>query len=419
VDKIVIHGGAPYTDAELNAVSGLQSGQMLSHDSLANAAQHLLDTGLFDDTQVSLSPGGKARTVIFELKPYPVSNLLRASFANFVWLTPDEIAKGLTARVPLYRGVCSDAGTFCDSIDAGLTQLLADKGVTATVSHAIVEPSSADPTRHVVFRVSKPQVHFGVINLTGGPAALQPDLKALVARLSVAPYSSTVASLLLSPLQNAGYLKATLDDVQITPTPDARGIAVNYSAHINEGSVYKIATFSSDAPPPDTSAAQARAARYAAGLRAHGMAINAPSFGPPPAPKPGDVASAKIVMAIQAAAVADLRSKGYLDAYVDPSAKFDETAHTVAYALHAVPGEQYRLKSVTPNNLSPEALEEFQRAWRMKPGDIYNADYVQHLIDDNEDMKQLARYTASFQASADPQTHLVDLTINFFPTAGR
>ena len=44
IQKIEIHGAAPFTETEVLDVSGLQPRQMMSQDSLGNAAQHLLDT---------------------------------------------------------------------------------------------------------------------------------------------------------------------------------------------------------------------------------------------------------------------------------------------------------------------------------------------------------------------------------------
>ena len=75
IQKIEIHGAAPYTDAEVLQVSGLRPGQMMSHDSLGNAAQHLLDTGVFADASIELTGSGTARTVLIELKPLPASFL--------------------------------------------------------------------------------------------------------------------------------------------------------------------------------------------------------------------------------------------------------------------------------------------------------------------------------------------------------
>jgi outer membrane protein assembly factor BamA len=116
IANIVVENGAPYTDAEVTTSSGLAPGQFLAHDSLANAAQHLVDTGLFADVQVSISGQAKARTVHVALKPTPLANLLPLSFENLVWFTPDELTQGIHARVPLYRGVTAEAGNLQDAL---------------------------------------------------------------------------------------------------------------------------------------------------------------------------------------------------------------------------------------------------------------------------------------------------------------
>ena len=54
----------------------------------------------------------------------------------------------------------------------------------------------------------------------------------------------------------------------------------------------------------------------------------------------------------------------------------------------------------------------------MKPGDLYNERYIQTFINNNTALQHLATYSASFQVSADPQTHLVDLTIMFVRGTG-
>jgi outer membrane protein insertion porin family len=67
--KIEIRGAAPYTDTQVLEVCGLRPGQMMSHGSLGNAAQHLLDTGVFADAAIQLTGAGTARTVLITLGP--------------------------------------------------------------------------------------------------------------------------------------------------------------------------------------------------------------------------------------------------------------------------------------------------------------------------------------------------------------
>ena len=183
IANIQFHGSAPYTDAELLTVSGFQPGQMLAHDSLAQGAQHLLDTGLFDDAEVSLTGQGKARTVLVELKPIPAAKLLPASFENFVWWTHEELIAAIRAHVPLYRNGVPEAGTTQDSVQTALQQILADKGITATISHVVVEPSTQHPVRVVSYRIEQPRISIGSVTYADLAPATTATLQPYLARL--------------------------------------------------------------------------------------------------------------------------------------------------------------------------------------------------------------------------------------------
>jgi outer membrane protein insertion porin family len=71
---------------------------------------------------------------------------------------------------------------------------------------------------------------------------------------------------------------------------------------------------------------------------------------------------------------------------------------------------------VTPLNLSAAAQKDFDFGWLLKPGAAYDPLYTANFLTKNTALRSLAGYTASFQAAADSQTHLVDLTINFIHT---
>jgi outer membrane protein insertion porin family len=82
------------------------------------------------------------------------------------------------------------------------------------------------------------------------------------------------------------------------------------------------------------------------------------------------------------------------------------------------PGEPYRIHEVTPEHLDPAALADFNRGFLMKAGEVYNPEYVTGFLKANTALLALAGYNATFKAYADPNTHLVDLYINFYK-AGR
>jgi outer membrane protein assembly factor BamA len=401
--NVVFEGGAPYTDAELLAVSGLEEGQMLTHDSLANAGQHLLDTGLFEDVQVSPSGQGKTRTVHLALKPIPLDKLLPASFENFVWFTPDELTQGIHARVPLYRGGAAEAGNTPDAIQTALQQMLAEKGVTAKLSHAVVEPSPLHPLLVLGFRVDEPAVSLTDIHLSfsGPPGAstqLVPDLQKAVNEATHARYNEglsgiTIEDRLVAPAHDAGYITAYLDHIGRTLAPGPNGIAVTYAARLVSGDIYKVSALNWEPT-----------AVYSAADLARDSKLHA-----------GDVAVASALHDTVGSISAAYLKLGYMDVSVTATPAVDVTTHTVAYTLQAVPGEIYSLRTLTVTGLSPESRKAFDAAWAMKPGDPYSVGVVNTFFRKNIAQPAFRIYKFDYQASADAHTHLVDLTMIFTP----
>jgi hypothetical protein len=68
---------------------------------------------------------------------------------------------------------------------------------------------------------------------------------------------------------------------------------------------------------------------------------------------------------------------------------------------------------ITANNLDPAAQKDFDRGFLMKAGELYNPEYAATFLKRNTALLALAGYSASFKAYADPNTHTVDLVINF------
>ncbi len=395
IQKIEIRGAAPYTESEVLEVSGLRPGQMMSHDSLGNAAQHLLDTGVFADAGIQLAGTGTARIVLIELKPLPASSFVPVTFANLVWWTPAELDATLRQRVPFYRGGIPPAGNLPDTVNAALTSMLADKGIRGTVVNASVAPNNAHPQPTWEFRLDDPAVRLASATLTGTPAALAPSMQRIIQHLSGSNYNDrALTDQILAPLRDAGYLDAHLTNVSTTVEPATSGYAVRYTATILPGDIFHVTTI-----------AWQPTAIYAQDAFRHDAKLHN-----------GDLASQKSLLETEQAIINAYLHLGYLDAYIDAHQQRDAAGHTVSYSLTVIPGEIYHLKSVTPLNLSAAAQKDFDFGWLLKPGAAYDPLYTANFLTNNTALRNLAGYTASFQAAADSQTHLVDLTINFIRT---
>ena len=402
VAKITITGGAPYSDAEILSIAVLKPGDVLTLDTLAGPAQRLLDTGMFDSAEMELIGPGN-RTAHLSLKPVPADKLLPASLENFVWWTPEELTEAIHAKVPLYRGACADAGNLPNLVQAALEQMLAEKGIQAATSFAIAEATTQHPQRVMSFRLDRPSVRLQSVELTGIPSIVSPaDVQAVNRRLIGGTYNegltrTTIEDQLLAPWRNLGFIHAQLNHVVRTPTSGPGGIVVAYTAQLQAGDIYKIGAVNWEATPLFSEADFERS------LKLH----------------PGDVATSKLLEAAERPILDVYLSQGYLNVYLTHTLVSDDATHTVGYSLHAVPGDQYRVRKLVALNLSPAAQQAFDAAWTMKSGDLYNDLYFRNFIFKNiAQQGALKGWTATYDLLPDNQEHVVDMTLSFVPPQG-
>ncbi len=118
------------------------------------------------------------------------------------------------------------------------------------------------------------------------------------------------------------------------------------------------------------------------------------------------------------------KRQGYFYAAVKVDQQRDDAAHTIAYTFTPMPGDPYRLKSLTVNGLQPDARAAFDAQWKMKPGDLYDGtyfeDFLKHTIATPPFISPstgIAHYSgAKMDAQPNKDDHKVDLTINYQPT---
>jgi len=102
-----------------------------------------------------------------------------------------------------------------------------------------------------------------------------------------------------------------------------------------------------------------------------------------------------------------------MDVTVTATPSLNPAKHQVAYTVSVAPGEQYRIKELTVNNLDPAARADFDRGFLMKAGELYNPEYAATFLKKNTALRALEGYSASYKAIASPNTHTVDLVLTF------
>ncbi len=402
VGKVAFRNAGSLPQADLEAVAGFHAGGKVTLGEIQGAAQHLMDTGFFEDVKVDSSGPAGTPTIVFVLKPLAASEMLSVSFENLVWFTPEELRTVVHQAFPLFQGTLPENSNQLDGIEKGLAAALLAQGVAgAEVSHEVLQATTERPLRAIAFRVVHPAVVVNTASLADA-APLTAEEGRIEGKLHNAPFLMGYApdatpDLLLQPFFNAGFLDAKLvgAQVKVAQTTVDR-VSVDYAASVEHGAPYRVSALEFEGSPLLSKDAFMGAAKLHV----------------------GDLASRAQLLATTAAIDRAQHRQGYMDAYVNTGAVVDSASHTVGYHFTAVSGEQYRLHNLVVQGLPPDARAQFDLAWNLKPGELYDADYVSAFLINNTAMQTLAHYAGSFQAAADPQTHLVDLTVSFVRAAG-
>lgn len=387
-------GAAAYPDATLLAVTGLKPGATSTPAAIQDGAQHLLDTGLFADVRFASFPKG----LLFTLKPMPEEGLATARFANFVWWSPEELVALVRARQPLFQGSIPNAGNLQDSVLSTLTTLLTEKGVPGahvTAIHTAALGASASSI--VSFSVDSPTVVIHSVTLTGTSPDQKPHFATFLKNQAGEPYEegttrAALASGIANLYRNDGFLDAKLETVTHTaPIVNAGRVDLDLTGTVVEGEPYKVSSLTWAGSDVLSSADFAKSAKL----------------------HPGDLAGQNLLKASLASLANAYYAKGYQDVRVQAPATLDPATHQVAYTVRVIPGDQYRLKSIQTAGLSDAQKHEFDANWHMHPGDFYDLTYINTFLRKNTALRSLEGYSGKYRAVADPDTHLVDLTVTF------
>jgi outer membrane protein assembly factor BamA len=390
---ITFTGAPAFSQADLLKVSGLQPGATATQADVQAAAQHLSDTGLFSDIRFQSNTTG----LVYDLKPVPPDNLLPASFTNFVWWSPAELTSALKARVPLYTGLVPTAGNLQDTISSALKAMVAEKGVTAHIVAIAISAQPGAAPSSIGFAIDSPQVRVHTLTLVHASPAMQPRLDPVIKDQINQPYDTNttrtaITAALTSAYHNAGYLDmAVLNLAQAPPQVTPTGVDLAFTTTLSEGQPYQL--FQLTWPGSDI--------------------ISTADFNKQVKMKPGDMASEAALRQSLSIIAGAYFAKGFQDAKVKAPATFDHLSHHVSYTITVDPGPQYHIHSVKALGLSDEQQKQFDSAWHMNPGDFYDATYLTEFLHKNSALQSLAGYSATYKATSDPDTHLVDLTITF------
>jgi outer membrane protein insertion porin family len=394
--KLVFTGADQYKAADLTTVTGLTPGKLVTTEEVEAAMQKLVDTGLFSDMRYTVND----QALTFMLTPVAGDQLLQARYKNFVWWSDEELNALVHGRIPLFNGQVPVTGTMKDGVASALIEILASKSVKASVS-SVNSANLGGKVGGTLFAIDDPLVEVGEVRVdqvSAGAAASIADVKKRFTGQDYDAYSSGPS--LRQNVQNAyldlGYLDIAVDPpVRGTPDAGQSAIRVSLTTTAHEGSTYHVSKM--DWP--------------------ESQIVSKATFAEASQLKSGDLASRMVLMRTENAEAARFQAVGYLDAKVSSQGKKDEAKHEIAYVFEAMPGEQYKVASIKTPGLSADQQAEFDKVWKLAPGQFYNSEPIGTALQKLASNKAFQGLVARPELQKILQTHTVVLTISFVKKA--
>jgi outer membrane protein assembly factor BamA len=395
--------GAPqYTQEELLAAAGLNPGARLSATEVKAHAKLLNDTGLFAVVKFSSDSKG----LLFSLTP---SNQLFPMHLDNLPLQPGkELDARIHARFPLYHGLLPANGSMLEGIRQMFEEMLADKGIKATVKAVLTSGLGPQKITAIDFTITSPAVRIGPIQLSGVSPAMQAGANTLVAGQTGNAFDTENTAIGLQHAfedlyQDQGYAAVEVNVTQAAP-PIISGqssdlaVAIPFAVAIKEGGVYKLGAidYPADALVP-RSEVEKVLSKYQAGSG-----------------RPLDL----FLLAVRDA----YHARGYLDCSIVSHASFNEATHIVNYSLEIEPGPNYQMGTVHFDGAPDAMAVRLTRLWKMAPGQPFDESYVSTFAaraekQDPSLAKWMQTVITSFDVKPDPATHQVNCIFHFAKAA--
>ena len=387
--------GAPqYSQQELLAAAGVKPGARLNSAEVKARARQLADTGLFKEVKFAF----QRRTLLFTLTP---STQLFPMRLENVPLTPGkELDAKLHERFPLYRGLLPASGSMVEGICRTFEEMLAAKGIKATVKADLISGLGPKKLTAVNFTVASPPVHIGRIQLSGVSPAMQARASQLASQQTGISFDTENSATGLQRVfenlyHDQGYAAVQVSVAQLDPPAVSdQSIDILYAVTIKEGGIYKLGRIDL---PPDALVTRQQVEKIV-------------SKKPAGTGRPLDL----FVLAVCDA----YSAHGYLDCSTALHPSFDEAAHIVNYSLQIDPGPQYRFASVKFEGAPDAMAAKLKLAWKMAPGDVFDQSYLSNFAaqakkKDRSLSKWLQTVITTYDFKADPATHEVNCIFHF------
>jgi outer membrane protein assembly factor BamA len=354
LDSVEFAGSMRFTSEQIARAIGLRPGATVGREELQGAADKLAALGLFTNIQYKFATVLGGVKVTYQVSDVPA---LPVTFDNFPWFSDEELSAGLKASGILFDGGAPSKGTVLDAISQALEKLLDSRNVHARVSHEVIaHPFSNQSVQE--FRVENTDLTIQKVDFSDPLAQSNPVVQERLPDLIGKPYSRSRVELFefeqVRPIYLArAYLKVQFGEpvahFAANPTNPLSGEVI-VAAPVEPGVAYAWA-----------------------GVEWKGNdSVSAQDLNKSSALLTGEPADGNKIQSLWEAARAAYAQLGFLDATLNPVAKFDEPAKRVVYVVDVNEGPQYHMGKLVLTGLSMEGERRLKKAWNIAPGAVFD-----------------------------------------------
>jgi hypothetical protein len=357
-------GSEFYPEKDILAYTGLTVSKTkeVPLTEIRNAAQKIVNSGVFKEVSYTHTQAAGGMRVEFKLVDRDDADFVPADFQNIVWLSGEELAAELHQRVPLFTTHVPLSGALSDEVAAAVKQILEERGVPAHISAApYLKPGSTTPDA-MHYLADDRSVTVGKVEAEGvSPPFAGPVAEALQP-LTGQPFARTVIQRfatenLRKVYASKGFLRAEVGvpNHRVLANKDNGETDVLVTIPVTEGREYKLA-----APITFTGATQYKKPELERLVHSFpGLPMNA------------DLLQYEIENLRK-----DYARRGYAQMTAHPAPAFNDDAGTVAYNVTISEGPLFRMGELEVAGLSKDDEARIRAAWKLRPGDPFDATYV-------------------------------------------
>jgi outer membrane protein assembly factor BamA len=385
-------GSKRYASADIVAATGLQLGQTVSEDDFQRISRRLGESGAFSDVAYTFqsSPAG----IKLELHVTDSGPFVPTHIDNFVWLSDQELAEKLRARVPLFQGELPASGDLADQVSEALQALAIEYKQTGRADYLRAGPQHG-PVESFDFIITGHSIRVRDIAFTGANPSELPLLE-LAARKLPLDYSHSnlhlqAEKLFLPVYLERGHLQATVGDPQpkvVLDTPEETVVDVTFP--ISPGRQYQLSEFHLSGYNVFSAEQLRTLIHLPIGQPANAIQIEK------------DVEAIKKLYG----------ARGYMAVQIQPKPTLNDADSTVKYLFDFNEGGIYKMGDLEIRGLDSRATDRLAGAWKLRTGETYDSSYLKRFLDTLNDLPG-DQWNITSHESLEDKDRVVDVSLHF------